>query len=241
MKVSIELNGHPFNLHLYRPAGASSENVLIIYATGDGGWWGLGRAIYNQMVKWDYPVVGFSSKSYLNNLKHVSATGTTTPRLLSEDYKKIVAVAENRLSLPPTTRIIFAGVSRGAGLSLVAAGARNPDQPPAGLLAISLTKEEEFVLHHPRGTPGTSDSGHPGVMIDTYRYLNRLGPIPVMVLQSTQDDYLPAAEARMLFGPDTETRKMRAVEAVDHSFHKGREILYKDAENAMKWIVSLLR
>jgi fermentation-respiration switch protein FrsA (DUF1100 family) len=77
-------------------------------------------------------------------------------------------------------------------------------------------------------------------MIETYRYLNRVGPFPVMVLQSTHDGYLPADEARKLFGPDSELRKLRAVEATNHSFHNGCQTLYQDAEDALKWIIGFI-
>jgi fermentation-respiration switch protein FrsA (DUF1100 family) len=237
----MKLNGHPFELRLSRPAEASAGKVLIIYATGDGGWLGLGTDIFNWLASWNYPVAGFSSRSYLHHLGYFSETETTTPRLLARDYESIIAFAEGRLGLPASTPIILVGMSRGAGLSVVAAGAGSLDQRLAGLLAIALTKEEEHVLGRTRRTtPADGRPGRPRAMIETYRYLNRVGPFPVMVLQSTHDGYLPAEEARKLFGPDSEIRKLRAVEAANHSFHNGCQTLYQYAEDALKWIVGII-
>jgi fermentation-respiration switch protein FrsA (DUF1100 family) len=240
-RASMKLNGVPFELRLSKPTGASSGNVLIIYATGDGGWLGLGTDIFNWLASWNYPVAGFSSRSYLHHLGYTSETETTTPRMLARDYESIIAFAESRLGLPASTPIILVGMSRGAGLSVVAAGAGSLDQRLAGLLAIALTKEEEHVLHRARRTaPANGQARRPRVMIETYRYLNRVGPFPVMVLQSTHDGYLPADEARKLFGPDSELRKLRAVESTNHGFHNGCQTLYQDAEDALKWIIGFI-
>ncbi len=238
-KARMMLDGHPLELRMSKPARTQAGSVLIIYATGDGGWLGLGTDIFNWLASWDYPVAGFSSRSYIHHLGYFSMDETTTPRLLVRDYESIISFAEKELGMPPSTKIILVGLSRGAGLSVVAAGEGGLDYRLAGLLAIALTKEEEHVLHRPRGARRSADpSARPArVMIETYSYLNRLTPFPVMVLQSTNDGYLTADDARKLFGPDTELHKLKAVVATNHSFHNGCEKLYQYAEDALKWIV----
>jgi pimeloyl-ACP methyl ester carboxylesterase len=241
-RTSMMLNGHPFELRLSKPSSVSPENALVVYATGDGGWYGLGTDMFNWLASWNYSVAGFSSRSYLHILGHLSEAGTTTPELLARDYDSIIAFAEQRLGLPASTPVILVGVSRGAGLSVVAAGAGIMHRPVAGLLAVALIKEEEHVLHSQRrGNKSDSESRLSQVAVDTYLYLNRLDPFPLMVLQSTHDGYLSAGDARNLFGPDSEMRKLRAIEATNHSFHNGCQTLNQEAENALRWIVSLLR
>lgn len=239
-KAKILLDGHPLELRLSKPARVSADSVLIVYATGDGGWLGLGSDVFHWLADWNYPVAGFSARSYVHHLGYFSDDETTTPRLLARDYQSIIAFAERELSLPPSTKIILVGLSRGAGLSVVAAGEGGLDQRLAGLLAIALTKEEEHVLHRPRGTrPADRPAVPPRVMIETYNYLSRVAPFPVMVLQSTNDGYLPAAKARELFGPDTHLRRLRAVAAANHGFRNGCQTLYQYAEDALKWIVAI--
>jgi fermentation-respiration switch protein FrsA (DUF1100 family) len=240
-KASMMLNGHAFELRLSKPPGVSPKNVLVIYATGDGGWFGLGTDVFNWLASWNYPVAGFSSRSYLHNLNHISESGTTTPELLAKDYDDIIAFAEHQLGLPDSTQIILVGMSRGAGFSVVAAGAGIMRRPVAGLLAIALIKEEEHVLHpQRRRNPAAGQSRLSQVVVDTYRYLNRLDPFPLMVLQSTHDGYLSAGDARKLFGPDTELRKLHAVEATNHSFHNGCQSLHQEMHDALQWFVSTL-
>ena len=76
------------------------------------------------------------------------------------------------------------------------------------------------------------------VEIETYQYLNRIASLPVMVLQSTNDGYLPADAARKLFGPDTEFRRLIPIEAGNHSFRNACPALYSNVEDALKWITA---
>ena len=65
-------------------------------------------------------------------------------------------------------------------------------------------------------------------MLDIYEYLPRLGAVPISVIQSTHDSYLPADAARALFGADTDRRQFHAVEARNHSFsRRARPLLYE--------------
>jgi fermentation-respiration switch protein FrsA (DUF1100 family) len=239
-RARMTLNGQPFELRFSQPARPSANNVLIVYATGDGGWLGLGSDVFDWMAGWNYPVAGFSARSYIHNLGHNSDAATTTPELLVKDYEEIIDCAENQLGLAPSTKVILVGVSRGAGFAVVAAGAGGLEQRLAGLLAIALTREEEHVLHRPRGTRSAGEAAdRPRVMIQTYSYLDRVSPFPLMVLQSTHDGYLPADQARELFGPDTELRKLRPVPATNHSFRHGCQTLYRDTEEALQWIIGV--
>jgi fermentation-respiration switch protein FrsA (DUF1100 family) len=133
--------------------------------------------------------------------------------------------------------VILVGISRGAGLAVVAAGQRVLRDRLVGVLAIALTKEEEYVRHYRvrRGTPAGTPQREL-VMIETYEYLRRLSSLPVSVIQSTRDGYLPAAAARELFGPDTPDRQLHAIDALDHSFNGGRDELYQQMEQSLTWL-----
>jgi hypothetical protein len=77
-------------------------------------------------------------------------------------------------------------------------------------------------------------------MVETYQSLPRLLTLPVSVVQSTHDNYLPAAQARPLFGPDTEFRQLHPIEARDHSFSDAREALYAQMRQSLEWICGFL-
>jgi fermentation-respiration switch protein FrsA (DUF1100 family) len=232
----IPFYDHPLEIHLSRPLELQPGTPLLLYATGDGGWRGKDRDAYRHMVHWGYPVAGFSAPAYLSHLGFVS--GTTTPARLASDYQRLIEYAKQALSLPDDTRTILVGVSRGAGLAVAAAGRQEVRAGLAGVMAVALTKEEEYVWHYrvrrrqARGELPTREL----VMFDTYGSLGRLRSLPLAVIQSTRDNYLPAADARKLFGPDTELRRLYPIEAENHSFKGARDALYAQMAASLSWI-----
>jgi pimeloyl-ACP methyl ester carboxylesterase len=228
------LNGHGLTLHL---AGAAASSLpLLVFATGDGGWRGKDLEIFQKLVAWGYPAVGFSAPEYIKYLR--GDEETTTPPRLANDYAAIVDAARAALKLPAATRVVIVGVSRGAGLAVVAAGQRALRNQLAGVVAIALTKEEEHVRWF-RLTQGMPRD-RVRVMLDIYEYLPRLGPVPISVIQSTHDNYLPAEAARALFGADTNRRRFHAIEARNHSFSGARDTLYETLQGSLDWLNQLL-
>jgi len=229
----IAIYRHPLQLRFSKPKTAA--DILVIYATGDGGWRGLDEQIFDWISTSDYPVVGFSSKNYLKNLEYVR--DTTTPRRLVRDFQTVIRFAEQQLGMPESTRIILVGLSRGAGLDIVAAGQGGLKPNLAGVVAIALTKEEEHVVPYPRRTRSQSNQPKREMLkIQTYEYLPRITPVPVVVIQSTHDGYLPADRARALFGPDTEIKKLIPINAKSHSFRGGCLDLHTQIDNALTWM-----
>ncbi len=214
------LNGHRLTIHLASPARTGIRRLLM-YATGDGGWRGKDLDTYRKLISWGYPTVGFSSPDYLSHL--ADGAETTTANRLARDFGAIIDFAKASLMLSSETPVILVGVSRGAGLAVVAAGQGALRGELAGVVAVALTKEEEHVrrLRRILVNPAQSRERTP-VVIETYEYLPRLGAEPVSVIQSTHDSYLPADAARVLFGPDTERRQFHAIEARDHSCTRRR-------------------
>jgi hypothetical protein len=233
----IKLYDHPLDIRLSSTWQQANSDYLIIYATGDGGWHGIGAQLFEWVLDAGFPVAGFSSKGYLKNMGYVSET--TTPERLVMDYELIIEFAENRLHLSPSTRIILVGVSRGAGLSVVAAGEGTLQRRLAGVVAVALTKEEEYVRHYRTHRRSDGTQHRELVEIKTYQYLNRLVGFPVSVIQSTGDNYITAADARDLFGPDTELRKLRPITARNHKFSGGCDDLYGQIRSSLDWVREL--
>ncbi len=114
---------------------------------------------------------------------------------------------------------------------VVAAGDRDLQSEIAGLIAVALTREEEHIVRRRNGRDPAELAE-----IKTYEYLKRFLTLPVAVIQSTHDGYLPAAAARKLFGPDTAYRKFHAIEARNHSFWCGCDELQAMMDETWRWI-----
>lgn len=228
----IELNGHALTLHFANPH-ARADLPLLVFATGDGGWHRKDLDAWRHLASWGYPIVGFDARDYVTHLGQSSET--TTPARLAADYARIIDAARESLNLNPGRAIVLVGVSRGAGLSVVAAGQRLLRPEIGGVLAVALTREEEYVKWY-RRLRRRDRAATQAEMVQVYEYLPRLGELPLAVVQSTHDNYLPAAEARTLFGPDTAHRHFQAIDARNHSFSGAREDLYRAMAGSLDWI-----
>ena len=219
-------NGHSLTLH-FANAGAPASRPLLVFATGDGGMHRKDLDLYRHLEAWGYPLVAFDARDYV---KHLGASDTTTPERLAEDYRGMIAAAREALHLDRARRVVLIGVSRGAGLSVVAAGELHA--AVSGIVAIALTREEEYVhWYHRLRVPG-----RPDVMVDVEEYLPQLGDLPLAVVQSTHDKYLPAAVARTLLGADGPHRWLQVVDAHNHNFSGARDQMYDATKRALEWI-----
>jgi hypothetical protein len=234
---NVPFDSRALQLHLSRPRTADARHPLILFATGDGGWRGKDKDAFEQLTAWGYPLAGFSAPGYLQII--IRHTHQTTPADVARDYARIIRTAKQQLDLPDATPTILVGISRGSGLAVAAAG--EPDLQPllAGVVAVALTREEEYVHRlkrrrkAPRGAPEM-------VMLDNYDYLPRLRTLPLSIIQSTHDDYLPAEEARRLIGPDSALRQLRPIVAKNHSFTDARPRLYEEMRASLAWVCRFL-
>jgi fermentation-respiration switch protein FrsA (DUF1100 family) len=214
--------------------GVADRRPLVVYATGDRGWGGKDLDTFDVLVALGYPTLGFSSSEYLKHLPNNAKS--ITPARLARDYATMIDSAKTWLGLPQATRAILVGVSRGADLSVAAAGQRLLQPELGGVVAVALTKEEEYVRRQRRGANAAKEEPQ---MLELYDYLPSLGDIPISVIQSTHDNYLPAMAARALFGPDGARRQLHAIEARDHSFGGARPEMYDAVEASLEWIEHL--
>ena len=222
----IVVNGHRLTIHM---ADARTDphrgGPLLVYATGDRGWAGKDFDVFRRLVSWGYPVAGFDAHDYV---EHLRPAPTTTPSGVAAAYAAILQAAMAGLDLPPATPIVLVGVSRGADLSVVAAGQPMIRDKLAGVVVMGLTREEEYVHWYQR-----LDRHHAPAMIELYAYLPRLRTLPVTVIQSTHDSYLPASDARTLFGPDSPGHTLVPIPSRNHSFGGARDELYRTLREAL--------
>jgi pimeloyl-ACP methyl ester carboxylesterase len=216
LQLALLLHGHHLTMHLAQPA-VQSKRPLIVYATGDGGWKRKDLQMYETLKSWGYPVAGFSSPDYLKHLG--PGAKTLTEEELANDYGAIIDFAQNHMTMPKDTPVVLVGVSRGAGLAVAAAGEESLRNRISGMVVVGLTKEEEYVN-----------------MPDLYSRLPALGALPLAVVQSTHDNYLPAAQAQALFGPDNDRRLFRAIPSKNHSFSDARDAMYAAIRESLAWI-----
>jgi len=233
---SVMLRGEPFELHLAQPAAPRQPDVLVLYASGDGGWFGAAVDMFKAIGESGFCSVGLSSRTLL----HRKLPGGHSPAIadLAEDYRTILDYASTALHLPLDRRVVLTGWSRGASLAVLTGGAHHAMPGLAGVIAIGLAEDENLaVVSDSDDDPDETPAGRDASNLQLYPLLAQVAPRRVAVIQSTGDAYLHAARARELFGPDTKNRRFFGVTAKNHRFSGGAEAFATALKSALAWVV----
>jgi hypothetical protein len=222
------------HVNYVKPVTPRSPAMLVLFATGDAGWMGASGEIFEHMAERGYYIAAYDSREVVARTK-------TTDKLVeipdaAAAVDAIIVQARRALGLPETTPVIVTGYSRGANLVVFAAGVKSLQHHIGGAVAIALTRETDFLQAPPPADRPPSVQVDDKGRIQTYPAIERAGSIPFAVIQSKGDSYVPAAESRRLFGPDTPTRRLYEVEARNHGFGGGRAELIRDLDDALQWI-----
>jgi hypothetical protein len=239
--ATVTLHGESLTLHLASPPlPARPATPLVLYGSGDGGWFGAAVGMFHTIASNAYPTVGFSSKEFIGIERHWSKPLAVSQ--LVEDYHQIIDAARALLRLPPETAIVLTGWSRGAALGAIVASNLEPDSRVIGLVAIGLAADEHLDIDGDTdddvGAAAVVSAPAHARSIALYPLLSKLTPRRVVVLQATGDGYLPAARARELFGTDTATQRLFAIDARNHRFSGGESSFAAALIEAMRWIAS---
>lgn len=224
------------DLVLVTPVAPKPHPVLVFFASGDGGLRGISKETLQHLADQGYYVAGLSSKDAMKSIK--DENGRIAHHVAMASLASLFDQAKRSLKLPAETPVVLTGMSRGANLVVVAAGATDLQPGIAGGVAMALTREADY-LDLP---PGAEKM--PGIQVDEkgrpqmYPAIQRLGTIPFAVIQSTKDSYVPSAESRQLLGADTPTRRLYEVASSGHSFGGGEDVLMRDLDDALAWITT---
>jgi hypothetical protein len=232
----VVLHGKPLELHLSAPLRPAAGSVLVLYASGDGGWFGAAVDMYHEVGRAGYYTVGFSAKAFL---KLDRPTGVAVdPEMLAEEYAQIVARAQDVMQLSPDTPIILTGWSRGAAFAVLAGSEPGAPANLRGVIAIGLSEGEDLEINGAADETDddTSVQGLRQWPYEPYRRISRLGGIACAVIQASGDRYLAAWRARDLFGPDTPVRRLYAVAARNHRFSGGKDAFDDALLDALHWM-----
>ena len=233
----IELHGRSLELHLGMPQGDLCSNILVIYASGDGGWFGTAVEMFKEIAQLGFPVAGFSARSYLKLLGY--STSPISAEELTLDYESLIQAATQALALPSKTPAVLAGWSRGAAFAVLVGAEKKSDLNLAGVVAIGLPDKEELNIriHQKKILIANFPNKRQHMIFDTYEKIPDVAPLPLSLIQSTQDDYLPASAARALFGVESSCKKFFAVKAQNHRFSGGKTEFLHTLKESLNWIL----
>ncbi len=221
---------------LITPQTHLHDGLLVLFATGDDGWSFTSRYLLQHLAESGYTVAAFDSTLVTSAAD--SANVHLHPDQAATSMDMLLVRAKQELHLPADTPTVITGFSRGATFVVFAAGEPVLQQHIVGGVALGLTLQSDYLVP-PSFTnrPDWLQLDKEGRLL-TYPAIARLGSLPIAVIQSAGDNYVPAEESRRLFGPDTETRRLYEVNSCFHSFVDNLGQTYRDFDEALDWVVS---
>ena len=222
----LMIRGHVQQLQLYGPA----DGTPVIVASGDGGWIHLGPHVAELLGGRGFFVVGFDVKTYLASF----TSETATLRAVDEpgDFKVLATFASAATRRKP----ILIGVSEGAGLSVLAAADAGTKAELGGVVALGLPDRNElgwrwkdsliYLTHRPPNEPAFSSAA----------VASGVAPLPLALLQSTHDEFVPLAETQRIFAQASEPKRLWVIDAVNHRFSNNLPEFDARLMEAIAWV-----
>jgi alpha-beta hydrolase superfamily lysophospholipase len=227
-RANLILRGKTLDLHLYGPASAPT----VVLSSGDLGWAGFVTHVAEFLGAHGYRVVGVNSKTYLANFTQGSST--LQPHDVPTDYRQLINYARGKEEIRP----ILAGISEGAGLSVLAASEREIKASVQGVLGLGLPNKNELgwrwqdaCIWFTKKTPN-----EPCFLVADF--ISLVSPAPLAEIHSTHDEFLPLDQAKALFEKAGEPKRMWVVDAANHRFSDNRTELDQRLLEALAWLRS---
>ena len=157
----LRLHDEELTLHLASPATPLAPSApLILYASGDGGWFGAAVGMFRTIAGSRLSTVGISTKAFMR-IEHRWSKPLTVAHV-TEGYQQIIDAARAQLRLPPDAPVVLTGWSRGASLGVLVASDGKTDARVVGVVAVGLVADEDLDIEGDDDDPvSESDARRP--------------------------------------------------------------------------------
>src|ERR1044072_8456652 len=108
--LPVHTLGREIHATYVRPEHDLHRGYLVVFATGDDGWFGTSHAVFKHLAEEGYTLAGFSSPEALQEIAR-SAETLSTARA-AQELKDLYAQMKRHLALPESTPVVFVGFSR---------------------------------------------------------------------------------------------------------------------------------
>jgi fermentation-respiration switch protein FrsA (DUF1100 family) len=206
---------------------------VAIVVSGDGGWHGFIADVAEYLAGRGYPVIGMDAKEYLESLSKQKAL---EPAQVTGDFGAIARFAKEQTG---AKALVLMGWSEGAGLAVL--GGLDPAERAnvRGVVAIGLPELNELAWRWSDSVIYVTKKVPNEPTFNSKDFVGKLAPIPLMVIQSTHDDFVPLATAREIFGRAQEPKQIAFIEARDHRFEGEQPAFWQALDRALTWFEEL--
>ena len=223
---TVSLNGHEQKLHLYGRCSAPP----VILTSGDGGWMHLAPHLADALAARGYFVIGFDAKAYLNSGSE--AGDALSPADISRNFGSLLAMfASDR-------RAILAGVSEGAGLSLVAAADPQNRAHLRGVITYGVGEQNELAWHWRDALIYVTKKVPAEPHFSASRFIPRIAPLPLAFIRSSHDEFVPLTESDRLIATAVPPSRVWTISSSDHRFSDNLSEVDRITQLAFDWILA---
>jgi fermentation-respiration switch protein FrsA (DUF1100 family) len=228
-KLSVSVRGQPQDIYVY-PSTAGQSAGRVIFAPGDGGWRGLAVTVAETVASWGYDVYGLDTKRYLESF-------TTSKAALREtDVMADMRAIAEAVRKGPEDRVIFAGWSEGAGLSVLAGVPEENKKVFRGVVVIGLTETAVLGWRWIDNATYVTKKNADEPRFSTSLYLPKIAPLPFFMIHSSGDEYTDVPRAKRLFDAAREPRRFWLVVAQNHRFDGNRDDFFRALREGLGWM-----
>lgn len=225
---TLTIRGVTQDIYHY-PSSGQKLYRKILFVPGDGGWHGWAITLAQLMSSWGYDVYGLDTKTYLSGF--TGGAGIRETDVMS-DFREIA----RWINREGGGRITLVGWSEGAGLSVLAAASAENKSAFNGLITLGLGDEnvlgwcwKDDITYITKSRPN-EPSFH------AKAYIARIAPLPFVMLQSSNDEYVSSDEARMLAAAAKEPKRISVIQARNHRFAGNTSEFYHQLCEGLQWI-----
>jgi type IV secretory pathway VirJ component len=232
-RVDMPLRGRTMALTIYRPSGAPKGTVIM--GSGDVGWVGLAVSRAQELSADGYVVAGVNVREYLSAF--TTKSGHLEASDIQRDFGELARFLKPLGLLPPP--VVLSGVSEGAGIIVVAAASNENHGWISGVITMGLPQLSEIAW---RWSDFTSwiikkDADEPSVRATDY--LPAIAPIPIVMIQSTKDEYVAESDYRAMENAAREPKRQMLIAAGNHRFTDRLPELRRAYADGLNWIASM--
>jgi alpha-beta hydrolase superfamily lysophospholipase len=232
-KIDVGVRGKSLTLILYRPAAGTPVRGTIFMGSGDVGWVGLGVAMAEELSAQGYLVAGINVRQYL--AAFTSGKAHLEPSDVPADYRLFRDTLTQRNAL--VRPVVMSGMSEGAALAVLAASDAKNHEWIDGVITMGLLPSAELAW---RWTDASAwilkrDANEPSFA--PRDVIAAVAPVPLYMVQSSKDEYVPKVEYERLIQTAREPKKLVVIDASNHRFTDKRAELDAAYAAGLAWIV----
>lgn len=229
-KLDVTVRGRVITLTIYKPKAAPRGTIVM--GSGDVGWVGLAVSMAEECSARGFLVIGVNARQYL--AAFTSAKDHITPGDVPADYRFLAdRLKEKQLLVHP---VIVSGVSEGAALAVLAASDPVHRSWIDGVITMGLPATAELAWRWSDlwAVAMKKDADEPSFAVADF--LPRVSPLPLYMIQSKTDEYVPPADYEKFRAIAKEPRQLVLIDASNHRFTDRRTELGQAFAAGLEWI-----